>query len=225
MPGALIAAVLSPFGGEGLGLWISSIGLRWILFVARWVSELEGAIRPVVQPDIGVLVVLTVGSIFFILWRGGTRFFGLIPVFAGFFLWTQTERPFVLISDSGGLLGIMTDQGRALSRERGDGFVAGVWLENDGDLADQATASQRWESLLQPPVRHVRGKRAVAEMSCKPQDIIVTDRHPPENLPCRIFSPETLRETGSISIDRTGHIKTARDHSGARRWHPWFRGQ
>ena len=34
----------------------------------------------------------------------------------------------------------MTDKGRALSKSKGSGFVAGVWLENDGDGVDQIEA-------------------------------------------------------------------------------------
>jgi competence protein ComEC len=51
-------------------------------------------------------------------------------------------RPDVLISDTGRLVGVLTEEGRALSRARGDGFVAGVWLENDGDGATQEDAAR-----------------------------------------------------------------------------------
>lgn len=55
---------------------------------------------------------------------------------ASFVIWSGTERPDVLISDTGTLVGVMTPQGRALSKERGAGFAARNWLENDGDGED-----------------------------------------------------------------------------------------
>ena len=55
---------------------------------------------------------------------------------ASFVIWSGTERSDVLISDTGTLVGVMTPQGRALSKERGAGFAARNWLENDGDGED-----------------------------------------------------------------------------------------
>ena len=55
---------------------------------------------------------------------------------ASFVIWSGTERPDVLISGTGTLVGVMTPQGRALSKERGAGFAARNWLENDGDGED-----------------------------------------------------------------------------------------
>ena len=49
----------------------------------------------------------------------------------------------VLIASDGGLVGVLGAEGRILSRAKGSGFVAGAWLENDGDLADQKTAAGR----------------------------------------------------------------------------------
>jgi hypothetical protein len=66
-----------------------------------------------------------------------------VPLALAGALWTGGERPGVLVSDTGGLVGVMTEEGRALSRLRGDGFVAGIWLENDGDRATQEEAAAR----------------------------------------------------------------------------------
>ena len=225
IPGAVLASVLAPFGGEALGLWFASLGLRWILWVAEWVSQLDGSIRGVVQPQPVVLIWLSAGALFVVLWKGAGRLLGLLPLVVAAFLWSQTDRPFVLVSDTGGLVGIMTSEGRALSRAKGDGFVAQVWLENDGVLSDQATSSVRWQEMSQFPVRHVRGKQNVADLKCFKGETVVTDREPPVRLSCRLLSPKVFRTTCSVSIDRKGQITTSRDLSGARRWHPWYRDQ
>ena len=92
---------------------------------------------------------------------------------AAAWLWTQAERPQVLIEDAGQIVGILGPEGRALSRPRGAGFVAGIWLENDGSGLDQEKAAALWPaarpdgSVAPPdtgavPVRHLTGKRAAA---------------------------------------------------------------
>jgi competence protein ComEC len=94
-------------------------------------------------------------------------------------------RPDVLISDTGRLVGVLTGEGRALSRARGDGFVAGVWLENDGDGATQEVAAARdgwWAegagmSIAREGLRiwHGAGRRALAEAAsaCATHDLVI----------------------------------------------------
>ena len=64
----------------------------------------------------------------------------------GALLWAGHERPDILIADSGRLFGIRTEAGRVLSSDKGNGFAAESWLQDDGDLATQAEAMRaaRW---------------------------------------------------------------------------------
>jgi hypothetical protein len=64
-------------------------------------------------------------------------------------MWTVSTRPPVLISGDGVLVGLMGDEGRAMSAPKGARFVASSWLEDDGDLADQERAAARASSA--PP--------------------------------------------------------------------------
>jgi competence protein ComEC len=50
MPAAVLAAVLAPFGLHGIGLWLMRPGIEWIIFVARWVASLGGAVSFVPSP-------------------------------------------------------------------------------------------------------------------------------------------------------------------------------
>ena len=221
IPGAVIAAVLAPFGLEWIGLKIAAMGLEWILFVAHWVAGMDGAVRPVVQPERGVLVWLSLGALFVILWQGRLRWAGLAAFFVAIWIWAGTERPAILIADSGGLVGVMTEGGRSLSRARSSRFIAGVWLENDGTLLTQAEAYALWENR----VRHVTGRKAVAGLTCTEDQLVVTNYDAPDGLPCTVISPRMLRQTGSIAIDISGNRTTVRDVQGARMWHPWGRDQ
>jgi competence protein ComEC len=186
MPAAVLAVILSPFGLEWLAFGAMELGLNWILAVAHWVAHLPGARRAIMMPPGTVLPLITIGALFIILWQGRWRSAGVLPICAAAGLWFIAERPQVLIAASGGLIGVQTEVGRSLSRDRGDGFVAGIWLENDGDLIDQAGAAIRDGWIVSGTGRafvrsgldiwHARGGRASAgvEAACRTHSIVVT---------------------------------------------------
>ncbi|GGO52081.1 competence protein ComEC [Roseovarius pacificus] len=224
MPAAVLAACLLPFGLEGVALWVMGQGLGWILGVAHWVATLEGARGTVVSPTPMVLPLMAMGALFLVLWQGRARLAGLVPILLAALLWAQSERPDVLISDNGALVGVMTSQGRALSRARGAGFVAMNWLENDGDGAVQESAASRWRDP--PPgglrILALRGKRAArGTTDCNGHDWIVFDRTPEHKLPCTVFEPRMLRRSGAVALHVTAEgVKTvtARQITGTRLW-------
>ncbi len=224
MPAAVLSFALMPFGLEGPGLWLMGQGLDWILGVAHWVSSLDGARGTVPGPQGAVLPLIALGALFVVLWQGRLRVAGALPVAFGFALWAQTDRPAVLISDSGGLVGVMTESGRALSKPRGAGFVALNWLENDGDPASQADAHARWEAVAGTgwPVRAISGKRRAEELTdCDPEEWIVLTASPGRDLPCHVLGPDDLRRTGAVALFReNGKIRllTAREVTGTRLW-------
>jgi competence protein ComEC len=228
MPAAVVAACLAPFGLEAWGLWVMGLGLQWILSVAAWVSSLEGARGFVAGPPSYVLPMMALGCLFIILWQGRVRSLGLIPVIGSFLLWGQAERPQVLIADSGTLISIMTDHGRAVSKPKGAGFVAENWLENDGDGSDQESAAAKWPERAMiggRPLVHLSGKRALAGFDtslCAKNPIVVTSVAA-TNMPkgCDIYDPKRLSQTGSLAISTQGtkvQTTTARDVSGQRLW-------
>ncbi len=235
MPAAVVSVCLLPLGLEGIGLWIMGLGLDWILGVARWTAALDGARGTVVSPGIWVLPLLSFGALTIILWQGRARLLGAAPMIAAVLLWMQAERPVVLIADTGGLVGVMTDRGRALSAGRGSGFIALNWLENDGDATGQEAAAERWSSKVAGPggisITALRGKRAAAAFTgCAGGDWVVLNTEPPEGLAqtsdCTLLTPSTLRKTGAIALydgagtreGRSPRIITAREFSGTRLW-------
>ena len=229
VPSAVVAALLAPFGLEAIALHVMGLGLNWILAVASWVSGLEGARGFVVSPGAFVLPVTAVSFLWLILWQGRTRWIGLAPAVVAIAMWGQGSRPDVLIADTGGLVGVMTDQGRALSKPKGSGFVASVWLENDGDDADQPKAAKRWPEssggvqrylLGDKELVHLTGKRAaLAFEECRPDQIIIASVSLSLTGACRIYDPEALRSTGSLAISK-GSLLTSSEASGRRLWSP-----
>jgi competence protein ComEC len=228
MPAAVLSVCLLPFGLEGVGLWVMGLGLDWILGVAHWISAQDGARGMVPSPDAIVLPMLTIGALTVILWQGRMRFVGVLPIIAAFALWTSAERPRVLISDTGGLVGVMTPSGRALSTARGDGFAAQNWLENDGDPATQEEAAARWPKAASQPdwpsITALRGKREAAGASgCKDDRWLVMNTAAPAGWQrpdsCTILDPAALRETGALALRGSAFdVVTARQVAGTRLW-------
>ncbi|SEO95279.1 competence protein ComEC [Salinihabitans flavidus] len=238
IPAAVLAACLLPLGLEGVGLWIMGQGLGWILGVADWVAGLEGARVAVPKPSGAVLPLVSLGMLGVFLWQGRWRFAGVLPVAVGLALWVQADRPVALVSRDGALVGVMTEAGRALSKPRGAGFVARIWLENDGDGADQQEAAARWRGEEDSGLRrvdlggvtlvHATGRRAAEAINtCAPGQIVVLPVAR-DNLPggCEILDSGRLRRTGAVAFhsgeEGTLQRVTARRAGSAR---PWTAGQ
>lgn len=232
MPAAVLAAILAPLGLEMLGLWIMDLGLRWILFVAHTVADLDLALRHVVTPGPEVLALISLGGLFVVLWRGGGRFVGVIPVILGFGLWQIAERPAVLVADSGSLIGVMTPDGRAVSKERGENFAAGTWLENDGAPVPQSVAYGRAGLYEQgrtvraevgdTAILNLRGATAVAALQgCGGADIVITNQDLTQRAGCVVYDIESLRRSGALAgVMQSGVLtfESVRDRTGNRLW-------
>lgn len=233
IPGAVLAALLAPFGGAWIGLSLMKPAILWILGVAETVAGLEGAVSKVIAPEPVVLPILAVGALVIVIWQGRGRWLGVPVMGLAFLLWSQAERPEMLIAQSGGIIGVMTEQGRALTKPKGEAFASGIWLENDGDRADQPTAfarasfredgRMRWIPIGDRFVLHATGKVAAAAAVeiCKSADLVVVNVAIKPPTGCSIYDASRLRTTGSLAValGESGlKVTTARDLGGLRLW-------
>lgn len=239
MPAAVLSAALAPLGLSEIGLFIMRPAISWILGVAEWVAGLSGSTTAVPSPGPLVLPLFALGGLAVMLLQGRVRAIGLAPLAASFALWTMAERPVALIAPSGALVGVMGPEGRALSREKGAGFAAQSWLENDGDRANQAAAWARGgferdggvarAQIGTMTLVHLSGKKALsaAASHCAPGVVIVANGAlEAENLAvaggCRVYDAGALRESGALAlVGAPGQelaLRSARQVSGARLW-------
>jgi competence protein ComEC len=232
MPAAVLAVCLAPLGLAWIGFFFMGLGLQWILFVADRVSSIDGALGHVPTPSVAVLPIFGLGALLIILWPGRLRFVGFAPCALALVLWTQTERPAVLVAESGALIGLLTDDGRALSKPRGDGFAARSWLENDGTPIpqDQAFAKLGLDQqgkvttamIVGVHVVQISGQTAQdAYGGCGTGDILILSVDPTRSFDCPTYGPTALRETGALGIYTdagTVRIETASETAGARLW-------
>jgi competence protein ComEC len=232
-PGGVAAAVGWLVGLEGLGLWIMELGLSWILWVAAWTAGLPAAVGGIKAPASMSVPLISFGALLLLLWVGRLRWLGSVLAAWGLVLWIAMPRPDLLIAESGGLVGVMTPQGRALSKPAGDSFAAANWLEDDGDTGGQANAGAR--EAFDREGRVVRfeigghsallatGKVAVAALEgCGGAEIVISNQPLGPGRPCLTFDPRFLRTNGAValSMDENGGLDmtTAREVSGRRLW-------
>lgn len=210
MPGAVILALGAPLGLTQPALLIVELGCRWTLLVSDLVAGMEGAAWGVVTPPALVLPLLSIGGLLLVLWQGRGRWMGAPLLAVALLLWAGAERPGLLIAPSGGVLAVLGEEGRAVSRPTGDSFTVEGWLENDGDVATQEEAATRQgivpgerrarSEVGGVPILLVRGKTALATVAgCDGAMVLVTDQEDAGERPCLVLDATVLRTTGAVA--------------------------
>lgn len=234
MPAAVVAVLAAPFGLDWLPFQVVGLGMGYVIAVADFVAGLGGAAVGVPSGPKASLVLIALGGIFLALWIGRWRLIGVLPMALGFLLWAGHSRPDVLIADNGRIFGVLTDAGRILSSDRGNGYAAESWLKDDGDLASQAEAHargrlERRRNRIEAEVPGLGrllyvGTRdaATAGADCDAAAIVIAPNWDigPRG-PCLFVGAERLRRDGALAIDfgRDGlRVRGARAENRARPW-------
>ena len=236
MPAGVLAAILAPFGLAQPALWALEQGAALILRIAAFVAGLDGAVITVPAPPDLFLPLFGLASAVFLLGSGRLlRGASTAVLVVSFALWTSAQRPVLLIAGDGTLAGLMTSKGRALSKEKGGGFIAQSWLENDGDAALQTDAFAR--AAFQGPKGAVtaslgdtkvwvfagKGSATRAAPACKGHALVILSEEwaTADGKDCLILDRRALRRTGALALYRRpgGYtFVSAREWAGKRLW-------
>jgi competence protein ComEC len=121
-----------------------------------------------------------------------------------------------------------------LSANKGAGFTANQWLENDGEMVDQIAAAARDGFVGAAKMRHLeltnwkiiqlKGKGAEMQVqeACKLADLVILDQKFTKNKPegCNVIDEQTLRRTGALALwpQDDGGILVQQTETQARLW-------
>lgn len=133
MPWAVIVTLLMPFGLEGPALTAMGWGIDAVLRIASGVAGWPGAVRHVPAMPLAGLVLVALGGLWLCLWRRRWRYLGLAAILAGIMTVPLNRGPDIILSGDARLMAARLADGRlSLSDKRRGKFLAGIWLERDG---------------------------------------------------------------------------------------------
>jgi competence protein ComEC len=134
MPMALLALIAMPFGLEAWPLALMGLGIELMLAVAAFVAGLPGAVIAVPAFGLPVLLLMVSGGLWLILWRGGWRYWGLVPIAGGLALAPFGAHPDIWVDRDGHVIAVRGRDGRLTAPKTRKGeFSLRAWLESDGD--------------------------------------------------------------------------------------------
>ncbi|MBL6618118.1 MAG: ComEC/Rec2 family competence protein, partial [Reyranella sp.] len=139
MPWGLLAMLLMPLGLERFALVPMGWGVEGLNAIAKYVGNWPDAATLVPSMPGASLWLITLGGLWFCLWRRRWRFAGLPVVVIGLLL-GPPRPPDLLMSDDGRVLGLRDDKGVVhVASARTDRFVADAWARRSGQ-----EGAKRW---------------------------------------------------------------------------------
>jgi len=118
--------------------WLAGKGLLFLLWIARTVSALPGAVTALPSMPMGAFLLMVAGGLWVALWRTRARRLGVVPFAIGMVWALLTPPPDLLVTGDGQHLAVRTpDGGLHLLRPRAKDYVRQQFSEGSGV---QATA-------------------------------------------------------------------------------------
>lgn len=194
MPAGLVAMLLMPFGLDQLPLQAMGVGLNGVISVAHYVDDLGGDIL-VGQMPLHATALAGFGFVVLVFLRSRLRLIGLALISLGVLLALPPlvpDRPQVLISEDGRLVGLNGAKGLASNAKRPSAFVFDQWQtalggpehlgpamqrpRDDGDQTPGAELSPLLQAAREEPSRFHCAARGICAALYRGATIIVIDR-------------------------------------------------
>ncbi len=137
MPFGLLSMLLTPLGLDGYTLPIMEWGIAKITDVAHAVSDYPDA--NLYLPSFGVIdtILISVGFLWLVLWRGILRWGGLLFCMIGFIIPHITTKPIIMISDKMSAIMIVDKSSdKPFLTGKMNGYLKSNWLESLGYSSD-----------------------------------------------------------------------------------------
>jgi len=189
MPAALATFIAMPFGLEAGPLWVMGKGVEGMMWCARTVAALPGAVGFLPQIPAAALALMIAGGLWLTLWRQRWRLLGLLAILSGLMIAPRLRPPDLLVGGQGRLIAVRTGGRLSALPVRGSRYQLSRWLEADGDSRDARAAmsgagficdsigcTARVKGRLIAIARHPAALRD----DCRHADIVVTTLRLPQ---------------------------------------------
>ena len=218
MPGVLFSVLLMPYGLESLALAPVSVGINWVVDIAKWIDAASPTGVTGVIPGRSITCVILFLITLTVL-RTRLRFLAFAPLIALPVFWKATQLPDILISENGRTIAIRNNQNQlVLPFPRSGKFETKIWLKawSDGKAAkvtfhkDQCNRERCILPLPTGKVLHLVYNPKYIQSSCRRADILIAPRLWWIN--CRDRTPELIlkREDFERSGSHAIYIDTSR---------------
>jgi len=234
VPGALLGAVLYPLGLDAPVWLYVGLGIKFILWVARFIAAAPGstvhvrAFAPYALPLLGLAVISAV------IWRSWLFRATAIPLVAlGVIGAFSGPRYDAILAPSGDLVALRGADGLLqIVGKHFNAFTVEQWLAADGDDRDPAVARDRHSlcdrdgciaALRSGGALSVVTETPAFEEDCMRAAVLVSGLSAPADCPAQVFDQRLLAGTGAVGLTWNGStflIATDRSSLEDRPWSP-----
>jgi competence protein ComEC len=235
MPGALATLLAMPFGIEALPLWAMGQGIDAMVWTAKRVAELPGAVAHLPALPASAFLLIVAGGLWLVIWRTRWRLLGLTVIAAGVALAPTARLPDILVGRDGALVAVRDDAGQLATLGSARSYELERWLEHDGDARTPAQAVKAARLRCDGvgcratangvPVAIARHPAAFAD-DCRTAAILVSSTVSPKSCtgPKAVIDFFAVRREGPHAVyvadDGTVRVETVAARRGARPWSP-----
>lgn len=240
IPLLLGAVLMLPLGLAAPFYALLSLAVGGLISLAETAAAMPGAVATAPAMPVLAFGLIVSGGLWFCLWAGKVRLFGLALFANGWVAVFLMPRPDILVAPGGRHAAILEEDRTIFLRAGTDGFVREMWNNSAGqkpgaEMAGEGSADCSPDACVASVERGgriwtllaTRSDNLIARESlapaCKSADIIVSDRRLPGWCRARWLKLDrtSLAVAGAVSIDLDrGIARTAADDDGA---HPWAR--
>ncbi len=238
MPAGFVAVLVMPLGLDRLPLFVMGKALEYVLFIAVWVSEMDGALMYFKSANGQVISLFALGFVFLCLGPKRIRITGLFMLIGSWLMWAGIDRPDMRISDKArvafwdaGDVNILT-----VDRKRGDGFGRARFMEQAGlktaelrTFKDAGTICDMQAGRIElkgKTISIVHSPEGVAEACANSDLVILTLRAagPIARRQCKtpLLDAVELAKTGARDVHiKNGKMKIRDANPERRKARPW----
>nr|WP_277348845.1 ComEC/Rec2 family competence protein [Sneathiella limimaris] len=127
MPWAILGFLLMPFDLSSIALNLSAMGVEKVVELASWGASLPYASLKVVPFSTEIVVLISLSGLGFLAMKSRVQYLMVLPMSFAFVLQIQNKLPDILVSESGKLVLIHTDNATLVNSRRHDRFEQDRW--------------------------------------------------------------------------------------------------